>query len=156
MSINSLELVCDFFEEIKEDSATGLTLKKIIDRAVLINDPEIKGKVVFEVERHHGILGSAYTPGSPLSSFVTFWPVYVFDPKKKEISQTDARKKSVPNISIFDIAEEQTDDYSFRFELINEATAISRDNLYFRWVTSHTSLLKFWEGEDHPSFQLPI
>ena len=121
MSINSLDAVYDFFEEVGDDVATGLTKKKIYDRATLIDDPKTKNKVVFEVERHRGVLGAFYTPGLPLSSFVTYWPIYIFDPINKLISEKKAVKKPVIEIDTYAFIEEQIGDMIFSLEQINDS-----------------------------------
>ncbi len=112
----SLSPVVEYLEEIGgEDISTGLTPKKIWDRAILIDDPELPDCIVFEVERHHPILGTSYSPGSPMAAFETCWPIYSFNPKTKTIEEIGENRPSEVDINHSGVAESWVEEVSFNF-----------------------------------------
>src|SRR5438874_1070327 len=59
----------------------GEMRQKIRDRAIVVFDPQRPNQVVFDVERHRGIMETRYQKGEPMGSFITYWERYAFDPK---------------------------------------------------------------------------
>ncbi len=66
------------------DHPTGLTSKKISDRAVVLDDSD-SDEIIFEVERHNAVLGAQYTPGAPMAAFITRWIKYRFNTRNNEL-----------------------------------------------------------------------
>jgi hypothetical protein len=90
----ALTALDEYLDRHADDLQNGFT-RKFHSRAKIIDDPERPGCIVFEIERHRGILGSCYKPGVPLSSFITYWPRYVFDPKTKTLVHLGVIRKSL-------------------------------------------------------------
>lgn len=84
-----------------------LTPEKVRERGCLIDDPDRPDKRVFEVQRHSGILGSVYRPGRPMAAFITYWPVYEFDPSTEELTELEAHREPVVNIEDWLFVERQ-------------------------------------------------
>jgi len=114
MDTESLELVVDHIE--RHPNAYELTAKKIRERAVLIDDPERPGSLVFEVERHRSILGGGYVPGLPMAAYVTYWPRFAFEPQTDTLECIGEFRESETHIDCYALAETWMMDISFDFE----------------------------------------
>lgn len=75
-----------------------LTTRKINERARVIDYPQNPKWIAFEVERHRGILGTAWQSGSAMEAFVTYWPCYAFDPEKQQLHPIESRR--TPKVKI--------------------------------------------------------
>jgi len=112
----SLSLVVEYLEEIGgKDISTELTPKKIWDRAILTEDPERPDCIVFEVERHHPILAITYSPGSPMAAFVTYWPIYSFNPKTKTLEEIGENRPHEVYVDHYWVADSWMGDVFFDF-----------------------------------------
>ena len=78
---NPLDSVIEYLE-IYGEHPTGLTVRKIQDRSALLKTGDDDHIIYFETERHNAILGATYTPGCPMSAYVTRWIKYSFDGKE--------------------------------------------------------------------------
>jgi hypothetical protein len=124
----SLSPVVEYLEEIGgEDISTGLTPQKIWDRAILIDDPERPDCIVFEVERHHPILGTTYSPGSPMAAFETCWPIYSFNSKTKTIEVVGENRPAEVDIDHSWVADSWVGDVSFDFSPAKNGQHICRE-----------------------------
>ena len=83
----------EYLDRHGDDLQEGFA-RKFRSRGEMIDDPERPGCIVFEIERHRGILGTCYKPGVPMSSFITYWPRYAFDPKTKRLDRLGVIRKS--------------------------------------------------------------
>lgn len=109
-----LSLIADFLDE-NRDHLTGLTSKKVYQRGVLLDKESDGSRIVFEVERHKGILGAQYSPGVAMSAFITQWIKYEFDGKEiNEIGYT--RPAEIGDIDYYGLAKEHVFDMSFGIE----------------------------------------
>ena len=94
---DALQLVVNYIEE-SGGEFEGLTSEKIWGRSELIPDSDKPDWIVFEVERHRGILGTLYAEGEPMEAFVTFWPRYAFQSETKQFEQLGEYRK--PEVTI--------------------------------------------------------
>jgi len=125
----SLSPVVEYLEEIDgEDISTGLTPKKIWERATLIDDPERPDCIVFEVERHHPILGTTYSPGSPMDAFETCWPIYSFNPTMKTIEEIGENRPSEVDLDHYGVAESWVGNVSLNFSPAENGQHRCRDD----------------------------
>ncbi|MBE7463025.1 MAG: hypothetical protein HS116_05955 [Planctomycetes bacterium] len=92
-----------------------LTTRKINERATVIDYPQRPEWIAFEVERHRGLLGTAWQPGSPMDAFVTYWPCYVFDPEKQQLHTIEPRRSPKVEIDVPSAASNLLD-FSFSIE----------------------------------------
>ena len=90
MALTALD---EYLDRHGADLQDGFT-RKYRSRAEMIEAPERPGCIVFEIERHRGILGTCYKPGVPMSSFITYWPRYAFDPGTKTLDHLGVIRKS--------------------------------------------------------------
>lgn len=94
---------------------TGLTGKKLRERGRIIEDPEHPEYVVFEVERHHSVLGMPHISGEAMRAMLTIYKRYGISKETHEfadLGQSDDYK-------IFyhsdDVVTHHTQDCSFTF-----------------------------------------
>lgn len=75
----------------------GLSAAKLRERAYVVEptpeDPT--DRIVFELERHRGLLGERYVPGSPMRNFATEVRRYAFDPVTETIRECDRQVTDV-------------------------------------------------------------
>lgn len=84
----SLEIVAEYLESHPDIAESfELTPKKIQERSEIIEDPQCPNSIVFEVERHMGVLGASYRKGHGMSAFVTYWPRFAFQPDTHSIRE---------------------------------------------------------------------
>ncbi len=74
---DALTALVEYLDEHAAEFRDDFT-RKFRSRAKVIDDPARPETLVFEIERHRGILGTCYKPGVPMSSFITYWPRYAF------------------------------------------------------------------------------
>ena len=134
---DGLGLVVDYIERQGGVIPDGLTAKKIRERATVVDDPGRPDCVVFEVERHRGILGAQYRPGLPMSSYETYWPRYAFCPSTEDLNEIGEVREPETHVDCEALAAEQTesDFLSLSFEkqggkhLVSEAVFAKEDRL---------------------------
>lgn len=65
----------------------GLTARKIRERARVVEAETDEHQVVFDMNRHRGILGERYVPGSRMRNYVTEWRRYTFDVRAETLEE---------------------------------------------------------------------
>ncbi len=99
----------EYLEDCKEDNATKLTMKKVMDRAS--NFIEKNKMLYFTVERHRGLLGAQYTKGLGMNAFETKDVIYCFNPLNNEIFEISSSITD-REINYALLAEEHLQDFS--------------------------------------------
>lgn len=123
----------------------GLTARKLRERAHVVESKTDDEQVVFEMERHSGILGEEYIPGTAMWNVVTHGCRYVYDVRSKTLEETErevidvqvAVDGVVHNIMEFALSFQiEPVDRGFRVvEVVagNELTVDSKDE-FVRWA----------------------
>lgn len=101
---------------IKHDYETGLTAKKVLERAYNVDTQY--GVLTFDMERHSSILGGSYVAGLAMSAFSARTESYSYDPESKVIIRTNVSEPVVDpdDIDYSGLAEQFAFDMSFEFE----------------------------------------
>lgn len=86
MPVDPLEHVIHCFQGV--GFPFGLSASKIRDRAYVINKDTDEDWIVFVMDRHRGILGESYVPGTPMQNFVTERCQYSFDMAEETLEET--------------------------------------------------------------------
>lgn len=120
MSREQLERVIACFDE--EAWPYGLSAEKIRDRARVVEVDSGGGadRIVFELERHRGILGEQYVPGMAMRNFVTEVRRYAFDSETTSIEEL-SRRMTDAQIDAGGVVDNLTEaTLSFTIEPVNE------------------------------------
>ena len=101
----SLTIVTDFLFDLGKqgDLVTGLTFDKVNSRCSLLPLQPEDGKIYFECERHHAILGGHYTSGLGMNAFATYMQRYSFDPDSKEFTVVGDKRYLPLELEKFDL-----------------------------------------------------
>lgn len=110
------DVVARFLESSGEE-VYGLTPKKVIERASLIDHCRETGVIVFELERHQSAFGAANRRGSGMHSFVTTLRRYTFNPAcEGSIEESSTVTTLGLNLDTRAAAEEYARNFDFEFE----------------------------------------
>lgn len=104
---NPITELINFFE--KNGWPLSINNNKLLERASYTNYPNKSGCFVVEIERHHPILETGYTPGFPMSAFQTYWLRYAVHPETKKVKKLTESKGEI-YIGICGIVEEELED----------------------------------------------
>lgn len=97
----------------------GLTSKKILERASLVEWSTDTGQIVFEMERHESLFGAENRLGTGMHSFATIVRRYRFDPSGAgSIHEVNFNARPDFKIDALAIAEEDVFHLSFSFEAL--------------------------------------
>ena len=101
----SLTIVADYLLDRgkRGDLVTGLTFDKVNSRCSLLSLQPEDGKIYFECERHHAILGGHYTSGLGMNAFATYMQRYSFDPDSKEFTVVGDKRYLPLELEKFDL-----------------------------------------------------
>ncbi len=126
--MSDLDIFMEFLRN-HPGSPYGLTPEKVRERGCLIEDDDRPDKIVVEVERHTGILGSVYRAGLPMGAFVTYWPRYVFDPDTEEFVEEEIEREPRAHVNEWRFVEQQMEMVEFHLEEKEEGTYRCREEI---------------------------
>ena len=138
-------------DQFEEDYA-----RKVRQRAEVVNDPDHPGKVVIDVERHHGWLGARYERGQPLRAFITYWQRWVFDPIAQTMEYRGVARPSEWDAGVctdlvvrdYGFKIERLGENSFRIsEFVTKETAVVKDRSEAEWFAERLAEGLNLEGE---------
>ncbi len=118
--MNDLSPVLDFLSSIDYKHPTGLTWEKVNNNGSYVDSQTDDDRILFEVERHHPILGAIYRPRVALSAFASYLQTYVFDPHTSDIEPLENRRYlpvDPDSIDYARLAEERVGE-NYRIELV--------------------------------------
>jgi len=104
----AFKAVCDYANGHADEIADyrGLTYEKIYRRGEIDEGESQADEIVFEVERHEGILGCEYYVGQPMDSYVTYWQRFRFTPKTETLTLLPESRKCTVSLDVAARAED--------------------------------------------------
>lgn len=88
-----LNAVFTFLDQHSEEYGEDW-ISKVNRRATVVEDPERPGQIVFDVERHRGVLGERYEEGESMGCFITYWERFAFDPEAMILTDLGVQRPS--------------------------------------------------------------
>lgn len=72
---------------LSEYSHPQLSIEMLEQDALIVDDPDRPGTIVFDVRKTRGALGARYRPDRPLAAVETYWVRYCYDREQNSLSQ---------------------------------------------------------------------
>lgn len=134
----NLEALLEYLDNTSAYVTCGLTRKKVERRGEKFSIDD-QGIITFEMDRHHPVGGTQYSPGARMSAMITQRYRYFFNPQDKGISDESIGEPrwDEKNWDWLGLAENNLSEVSFTFtEIENDKFEFSESCVCFQLIVS--------------------